>query len=334
MFGFAAKIEAAETEKQVDLAFASGWPKGNSFGYLFQELYAETVEKISKESGKGMIKIKYEDAGRLLSFPEMLDGCKKGIADIVGFEADHVAGKAPLLGAIKLPYTFSSGRDLSAVVLKYFEEQPDIKEQLVRWDFKVLYVPRYTDPQEIHLIKPVNSLSDLKGRRIRTAGGVCDLIIKAIGAEPVTLKSGETYTALSRGVVDGALMGVTSFYDWKWYEICKYTLVQNPPIIHPVGITGINSKKFASLPKWAQEILEEAAKQVTELQVPLSDKLRNDAIKTLKDRGHTFIEFTAQQMTGYVEARAKARGEWIASQGDAGKRTGDFVDKEVQKLKK
>ena len=45
-----------------------------------------------------------------------------------------------------------------------------------------------------------------------------------LGASPVVLPHGEIYTALEKGVVDGAAFPLIGVLDYRWYEVAKYLL--------------------------------------------------------------------------------------------------------------
>ena len=78
-------------------------------------------------------------------------------------------------------------------------------------------------PGIIHTKKAVNKLEDLKGMKIRCTG-MAAKIVAALGATPVAMPMGETYDALSRGVVDGSMAPQESLYGWKWGEVVKFTI--------------------------------------------------------------------------------------------------------------
>ena len=66
---------------------------------------------------------------------------------------------------------------------------------------KVLYLHAH-GPGLLHTKKPVKTLEDLKGMKIRSTGFSAK-VVEALGAVPVAMPQGETYEALSKGIVDG-----------------------------------------------------------------------------------------------------------------------------------
>ena len=70
------------------------------------------------------------------------------------------------------------------------------------------------DVTNIHLTEPVESLSELDGTSLRTAGATQAIFVDAIGAAPQTLGSTEANEAMGRGTIDGQLQGWTGMRTW------------------------------------------------------------------------------------------------------------------------
>lgn len=100
-------------------------------------------------------------------------------------------------------------------------------------------------------MKPNGDL-DLHGLKIRSSGSYLDFL-KALGATPVTMPTSEIYTALERGVVDGAAASLSDAYTDSLYKFLKYRI--DPPFSKGVVILIGNAKKIDSMPAKAQKDL-------------------------------------------------------------------------------
>jgi TRAP-type C4-dicarboxylate transport system substrate-binding protein len=71
--------------------------------------------------------------------------------------------------------------------------------------------------------RPLSDQNDWRGRKIR---GVVSYhgVIRALGGEPVVMPVGEIYSALEKGVVDGACMPAAGMLANKHYEVAKYRM--------------------------------------------------------------------------------------------------------------
>ncbi|UCC66299.1 MAG: TRAP transporter substrate-binding protein DctP [Deltaproteobacteria bacterium] len=79
------------------------------------------------------------------------------------------------------------------------------------------------DPFYLRVNRSVKSVKDLKGLKMRTAA-LYDKMMKKLGMIPVTVKFGEIYTALERGLVDGFGWSTLGPADWGWLKHCKYII--------------------------------------------------------------------------------------------------------------
>ena len=107
--------------------------------------------------------------------------------------------------------------------------------------------------------KPVSTLAEMKGLTIRgTPGGIIDYI-QALGATPINLPAEEVYIALERGVIDGAARPMSSYIQFKEYEVAKH-IVTTPLTYATLGLW-ITTDAWKKLPKDLQDIvLEEGDK--------------------------------------------------------------------------
>jgi TRAP-type C4-dicarboxylate transport system substrate-binding protein len=71
--------------------------------------------------------------------------------------------------------------------------------------------------------EPLTPEGDLRGRKIRATQSYFG-IAKLLNATPVVVPGPETYSALEKGVVDGAFWPAAGILTMKWYEVVKYRL--------------------------------------------------------------------------------------------------------------
>lgn len=109
--------------------------------------------------------------------------------------------------------------------------------------------------------KPVKTLDDFKGLKLRSGVLQNIWVLEQVGANPVRIPGGEIYMALRLGTIDGAEFGVPST-DWnmKFHEITKYQVT--PAGWHQVGTVSdlmINMDAWKKLPADLQAIVQSAA---------------------------------------------------------------------------
>jgi TRAP-type C4-dicarboxylate transport system substrate-binding protein len=110
--------------------------------------------------------------------------------------------------------------------------------------------------------KPINSINDLKGFRIRVQPS--PLMInswKAIGAVPTPIAYLETYLAMKSGVVDGMENESVSVRDMKFYEAAPFIArTEHQITVRPLFMAG---QTFKALPPDLQQIVLQAGQEAT-----------------------------------------------------------------------
>ena len=70
--------------------------------------------------------------------------------------------------------------------------------------------------------KPIKSIADLKGLKLRTPSQMSARSIQALGAVPVPMPITKLYNALARGTVDGVLVSPTVLHSFKIKEVTRF----------------------------------------------------------------------------------------------------------------
>lgn len=159
---------------------------------------------------------------RNVNGPEVLRLVRSGQVDIAAAPLTTVSGDVPLLDGMDLAGMnpdISQARKIADAMLPY------VNKDLERLGIKMVASYPFSG-QMLFCRKPVSSLADLKGLKVRTGGPALGDLMKALGAQPVSLAFGEVYTALERGTVDCAITGSGSGNGVKWPEVTThlYTL--------------------------------------------------------------------------------------------------------------
>lgn len=172
------------------------------------------------------------------------------------------------------------GQDKTAVVFGGFAGSMD-SERMLHWlyeaggvdmwaefrdeKFGVVSMPLFIRTAEVflHSRKPVATLDDLQGLKLRTAGAWLE-ISKDLGAAPVTMPGAEVYTALERGAIDATEWGTL----WEnispgFHKIAKYVII--PGVHQPVAPFEVmfNKDAWNAISERDRDLIRQAAKLVT-----------------------------------------------------------------------
>ena len=155
--------------------------------------------------------------------------------------------------------------------------------------------------------KPINSIADFKGVKMRVPSGTATQLLKAMGASPVNLSGGEVYNALEKGVIDAAdLSDYVANKSLGLHKVAKYALVDFHSM--PVLSLTVNMKKWNAQPKDIQAILNMATRdmgtQINMRQLMLRGPAEKD---DLENHGVTIINWSDDERK---KMRAMAAKIW------------------------
>jgi TRAP-type C4-dicarboxylate transport system substrate-binding protein len=113
------------------------------------------------------------------------------------------------------------------------------------------------------LNKPVNTLDDVKGLKLRGTGRLGD-IVKALGATPIPIETPDLYDSLKRGVIEGALLPLETMKGFKTGELIKYVTASWRVGSAYCFYVLMNKQKWSSLPPDVQKIMSDFSREFIE----------------------------------------------------------------------
>ena len=207
----------AETE----LKFASFVP--NKY-VLHRPVFMKLADDLSKAPNVD-VKIKIYASGALGKGPvEQYQRAVRRIAEISYGLPGYTSSVFPKTLLIELPGVTNGHQDATRKLWKVMDKH-------LRKEFKrTVPLALFVTPPAVLMMrdKPVRSLADLKGLKIRASSKSAAAILTAYGATPVQMPATKVYTSMSTGVVDGALMGTGSLLIFKLLEPTKYVITGLP----------------------------------------------------------------------------------------------------------
>jgi len=109
-------------------------------------------------------------------------------------------------------------------------------------------------------LRPINSIDDLKGMKIRTMmNPICIAMYKALGATPIPINSAEIYTSIQTGIVNGQDNGVLCGKSVGYLEIQPYVAMISH--FYSAGAVIASEKFWDSLSAEDQALVKEAAEE-------------------------------------------------------------------------
>ena len=251
-----------------------------------EHLWTWAAEQIESRT-KGRVKLDIVSLPELgLSGFELVRVMQAGLVDIGDVLPTYVAGDIPVIEGADLLGIFGDydtavkGHQAWETVLreKYSDRLGAVVLGSWPWAQQLLYSNR-----------PLKSLDDVKGMKIRVFSPAMAQFVRALGGEPVSLAYAEVYTALERKTVDGAITCSRCGWDTKWYEVTKH-LVDLHMGTAVSTLFVVSKKTWDRLPPDIRQVLAQVGNEFTERGWRLSKEWATDGIeKNTKQGGMQYV---------------------------------------------
>lgn len=175
-----------------------------------------TWKKWIEEATEGRVKVEIEYG---MGHPKtMFELVEDGVVDASWSYHGYVPGRFKLTQAVEQPLLGTSAEAASVahwrVNEKYFNKANE-------HDGLVLAALFTHGPGQIHLADPINSLSDLAGKKIRIGGGVQGEIGKRLGVTAVGAPAPKVYEMMQQGVIDGVFIPMGEQKSLRLKEVAR-----------------------------------------------------------------------------------------------------------------
>jgi TRAP-type C4-dicarboxylate transport system substrate-binding protein len=257
-------------------------------------LIKEWAKEVEEKTG-GRVKVTVYPSSTLVGPFETYEGVTKGVTDIGNSNFSYSKGRFPMMEALELPYGIKRA-DVGTYMLNEFYKKFKPKELD---DVKILWLEGMA-PGRLHTRKPIKTVDDMKGVRIRSNAFTAKMVT-ALGGTPVALPISEAYEAISKGVCDGIATAYDGLIQFKLDPLCKYHTLATS-IVYTSGFFWVmNKQKWESLPPDIQKTIDQMNEKYIEKAARVWANVDTESIAKLKKDGHTFIELSPQEDARWAE---------------------------------
>ena len=266
---------STQTTTKVTLKVASALPTGLPVVDTIR-FFAEKVNTASD----GNITVKLYEPGKLVPPFQIHDAVSTGQVN-AGFTAGvYLSGKIP---AASLFTTIPFGPNVIGY-LAWFYEGNGLKlhqEMYDKFGYNIKSFPLYIASTESGgwFRKPINSLEDIKGLRLRWPG-LGGKVLSKLGASVSTIPGAEIFPALEKGAIDGTEFGMPSL-DTKvgLWKVAKYNYFPGWHQTSTVLELIINKKTWNGMSPSQQALVEIAVLAANARCIANGEALQGKAIK-------------------------------------------------------
>lgn len=269
-------------------------------------------EQISKNTGGKMTANIKSITEVNLKGTEVLRLLKTGVYDLAAALPIYVDDGGAIIEASDISgvaQTIPMQREILAAWMP--EMQKIMKER-----YNAQIVATFAFPQQSFFCRDeINSIADLKGKKIRVQGVSQSDLAKALGASTVTIPFGEVVPALEKGVVDCGITGSMPGYQAKWTEVTK--TVVDMSLGYTAGFWAINLNTWNKLNKDTQTAMTAEFKKLEDMSWAIVESESKEGFACLTGQGGTCSVGPAAKLKylkaseADVAARTKALNEVV-----------------------
>lgn len=222
---------------------------------VYANIHKPWMDAIEKDSA-GRIKFEPYPSMQLGGAPgQLFDQAMDGVADISATISGYAPGRFPMIEVFELPFMTYDGEGSSRALWEYFKThaQSDFKEaHVLALNMHGLNV--------FHMkTKLLKSADDFRGMKIRGATRVATQIISALGAVPVGMPLPQIPDALSKSVIDGAIVPWDAAPPAKLQELTRFHTEfapGTPGFNNATQFMVMNKRRYESLPADLRQIID------------------------------------------------------------------------------
>jgi TRAP-type transport system periplasmic protein len=282
------------------------------------------AEKVEQESD-GRIKVELYHAMALGGTPpQLVDQVSDGVVDLIWTVIGYTPGRFPSTEAFELPFIMTNGEATSRAFHEYCEMH-------CQEDFSGMKVIAWHThgPGLIHSKRPINTLEDMRGLKIRGGSRVINEMLVALGAEPIGMPVPAVSESLSKGVIDATTI------PWEVTPSLRVSeLVSNH-----VGFSGknglytqtfvfaMNNDAYEALPDDLKAVIDaNSGLETAAMFGRVMDEGDEVGLKIAQDRGNNIVTLDEAETQRWKDAAEPLIQKWVDEMSGQGMDAQALVD--------
>lgn len=284
---------SSSASASVNLKVAYADPETSVFG----KGAAAFAEKLEELSGGTMTCTMYPN-GTLGSISEVAAMIQQGTCDVSPIVTSSLVDFCPELGVFDLPFLFADYDEAREII------NGEAGEYLAgKMAESNMHVGSWMTMgfRETTSKKPINSLEDFKGLKIRTQSNeVHQAIFSALGAAPTIISFSELYTAMEQGTVDAQENPYVNIQNNAYYEVQDYLVETNH--VFQLAALLISGSTYDKLTDEQKGWVDEAAAYAADVEWDATMTDNETAKQACIDAGMTYVELDHDELLAATES--------------------------------
>ncbi len=269
------------------------------------------AEDVNKATG-GDLNIVVHSGASLIKHPEIHRAVRTGQVPIGEMFMGLLGNDNPIYKADNIPFLAS---DFEAAKKLWDASRPAIEKSLDKEGLKLLYAVPWP-PQGFYTKKPINSVTDLKGLKMRAYSPTTSRLAVLLEATPTTVQTPEIPQAFSTGIIDAMVTSPsTGVSSQAWDFVSNYTDTQ---AWIPKNMVIVNAKSFKRLDEKTQKAIMEAAVTAEKRGWEMAMAETEAKTNVLAEKGIKVAKPSDELKKGLQSIGKTMGDEWAKDAGDTG----------------
>jgi TRAP-type transport system periplasmic protein len=272
----------------------------NDVQHEWQKVFAEELKNRVGDA----VTTEIYPASQLGAIPRMAEGVLLGTIEAFTTPTSFMTNVDPRFQAFDVPGLFKSPQDVDNVI--HDPEYRDHMEEMFLDKGLRIIGAIYNSPTVVFTMKPVTTLDELKGMKIRTFASPMQVKpMELVGASPLPLALSEVVPALESGGLDGMLVGMPILTAFKYYDVGKN--ITDLRFAEIVSVTVVNEMWFQSQTDEVRKAIIEAGRAAEQSVFPWGVENVARTYKIWTDNGgviNTLSDADQQKMDSEFQALA------------------------------
>lgn len=277
------------------------------------EVITPWIKKIEQES-EGKIKVQVFPALQLGGTPaQLMDQVKDGVVDMTWVNIGYTPGRYPASEVFELPFMIKSSEGASQALWQYYEANDLASTEYKDWHIIGLNVH---DAGQIHMRKtPIQNATDFQGKKIRAPSRVTTKLIESLGATAIGMPINQVGEALSRGLIDGAILPWEIVPAIRAHEMVNFHTETNPndkALYTSVFAFAMNKETYAKLAPELKKVIDANSGMVyAQLAGQAWDNSVSRARQLALERGNKFNMIKQEEIEKWQGIAQQVNEDWI-----------------------
>lgn len=309
--------------ESVRLTYSSFFPPT----HIQSKLAEQWCQEVEMRTNKDVI-IDFYPGGTLSPAKQCYDGVVEGISDIGQSALAYSRGRFPVMAAVDLPMGYKNGVQATAVANAVYAKFSPAEFD----DVQPMYFHAHGPGLLFTVDKPVHTLADLRGLKIRSTGNSAKLI-EALGGTPVAQPMPASYQSLQKGVVDGSVHPMESNKGWKLGEVVRHCTMTVPVGYTTTFFIVMNKARWNEISPKNQKIIEQINREWSIKHGQAWDASDAEGRKFLTAKGGDFYELEPAEAERWVQAARPVLDGYADGEGKKvdGRAVVEFIKAEMTK---